>query len=369
MREILVRLKALTQKEFRQLFRDKSNLLLGIGLPIILIFIFGYGISFDITGVKVAVIDLERSALSREIVRHIAASPVMSVDPMGNIVEAQKALRTQRVEAIVEIGRTFSRDLSQGQGRIGLITDGKDPNRAQNFEVFITGIASQVLNTKSLEHKGMVVPVARMWFNQTVNSTWYLVPGLIVLIITLVGTFLTSLVMAREWERGTLEAIFVSPVRPFELIIGKIIPYFCVGFLGLMLCMLAADFLFKVPLQGSVLWLYFFSMVYLVITLAIGLLISALTRNQFIASQISVLMSFLPCLMFSDFIFDLRNVPTFISIIGHLLPSTYYLEIIKTLYLAGDYYPLMLRNGVVLLGFAGILIYLTILKTKKTLDR
>ena len=116
MLEILVRLKALTQKEFRQLFRDKSNLLLGIGLPIILIFIFGYGISFDITGVKVAVIDLERSALSREIVRHIAASPVISVDPMGNILEAQEALRTQRVEAIVEIERTFSRNLSQGQG-------------------------------------------------------------------------------------------------------------------------------------------------------------------------------------------------------------------------------------------------------------
>ncbi len=207
-----------------------------------------------------------------------------------------------------------------------------------------------------------------MWFNPINNSTWYIIPGLIVLIVTLVGTFLTALVMAREWERGTLEAIFVSPVHPLEIILGKIIPYFCIGFLGLLICMSAGKLLFEVPLHGSLLLLYAFSMVYLIITLAIGLLVSSITRNQFIASQISVLLSFLPCLMFSDFIFDLRNGPDFVYYVGHLLPSTYYLAAIKTIYLAGDYYPLLMKNGLILLGYMFVLIGITVRNTKKTLD-
>ena len=152
----------------------------------------------------------------------------------------------------------------------------------------------------------------RMWFNSANNSTWYLVPGLIVLIMTLVGAFLTAMVMAREWERGTLEALFVTPVRPSEILLAKIIPYFLVGMLGLGMCLLAARFLFEVPMYGSLLVILVSSMLYMLVALGIGLVISSVTKNQFLASQLAIISSFMPALMLSGFLFDLRNVP-----IGH----------------------------------------------------
>ena len=176
------------------------------------------------------------------------------------------------------------------------------------------------------------------------SSTWDLVPGLIVIIITIVGAFLTSLVMAREWERGTLEALFASPVRPLEVLLAKIIPYFGIGMAGLGLCLLAARFLFSLPFEGSFRLLLVSSMLYLLAALGMGLLISSLTRSQFLAGQITILVSFLPAVLLSGFLFDFRNVPPAVRVIGHLLPSTYYIELLKTLLLPGDNLPLAARN-------------------------
>lgn len=210
--------------------------------------------------------------------------------------------------------------------------------------------------------------VDRIWFNAANSSTWYLVPGLIVLIMTLVGAFLTALVMAREWERGTLESLFVTPVHPVEILLAKIVPYFCVGMVGLVMCLVAARFLFHVPIQGS-LWLVMGSgMLYMLVSLALGLLISAATKNQFIASQVALLASFMPSMMLSGFMFDLRNVPEAINIIGHLLPATYFMELIKTLFLAGDHWPTILKNGAILAVYAVLLLGLAVRVTRKRLD-
>ena len=199
----------------------------------------------------------------------------------------------------------------------------------------------------------------RIWFNAANSSTWYLVPGLIVIIITIVGAFLTSLVMAREWERGTLEALFASPVRPLEVLLAKIIPYFGIGMAGLGLCLLAARFLFSLPFEGSFRLLLVSSMLYL--------LISSLTRSQFLAGQITILVSFLPAVLLSGFLFDLRNVPPAVRVIGHLLPSTYYMELLKTLLLAGDNLPLAARNCGVL-ALDAVLFFLGALRaTRKRL--
>jgi len=207
-----------------------------------------------------------------------------------------------------------------------------------------------------------------MWFNAANNSTWYLVPGLIVLIMTLVGAFLTALVMAREWERGTLESLFVTPVRPVEVLLAKIIPYFCVGLIGLALCLAAAAFLFHVPMYGSLLVLLFSAMLYLLVALGIGLVISSVTRNQFLASQVALIASFLPALMLSGFMFDLRNVPTAIRVIGQILPATYFMELIKSLFLAGNNWPLIARNCAILAAYAVVLLGVARLVTRKRLD-
>lgn len=204
-----------------------------------------------------------------------------------------------------------------------------------------------------------------MWFNAANNSTWYLVPGLIVMIVTIVGAFLTALVMAREWERGTLESLFVTPVRPTEILVAKIIPYFGVGMIGVALCLLAARFLFNVPIRGSLLVILFSSVLYLLVALGLGLVISSATKNQFLASQVALLASFLPALMLSGFIFDLRNMPAVISAVGHVLPATYYIELLKGLFLAGNVWPLIFRNCTILAIYAVVLLSLARLLTRK----
>ena len=208
----------------------------------------------------------------------------------------------------------------------------------------------------------------RMWFNAANTSTWYLVPGLIVLIMTLVGAFLTAMVMAREWERGTLEALFVSPVRPTEILLAKIIPYFMIGMLGLGMCLLAARFLFEVPMYGSLLILLVSSMLYLLVALGIGLVISSVTKNQFLACQLALISSFMPAMMLSGFLFDLRNVPTVIRLVGHALPATYFMELIRTLFLAGNVWPLIFKNCAILTGYAVLLLGLARYVTRKKLD-
>jgi ABC-2 type transport system permease protein len=207
-----------------------------------------------------------------------------------------------------------------------------------------------------------------MWYNAANTSTWYLVPGLIVLIMTLVGAFLTALVMAREWERGTLEALFVTPVRPAEILLAKIIPYFAVGMAGLALCLLAARFLFHVPMQGSLAILVLASMLYLFVAVGLGLVISSVTRNQFLASQVALLSSFMPSLMLSGFLFDLRSVPRAVQYVGNALPATYFMELIKTLFLAGNVWPLIFKNCAILAAYAVLLLGVARAVTRKRLD-
>jgi len=186
--------------------------------------------------------------------------------------------------------------------------------------------------------------------------------------MTLVGAFLTAMVMAREWERGTLEALFVSPVRPTEILLAKIVPYFLVGMLGLGMCLVAARFLFQVPMFGSFLIVLGSSMLYMLVALGLGLVISSSVKNQFLASQIALISSFMPALMLSGFLFDLRNVPTVIYLVGQLLPATYFMELIRTLFLAGNVWPLILKNSAILAAYAVLLLGLARFVTRKSLD-
>jgi len=198
--------------------------------------------------------------------------------------------------------------------------------------------------------------VPRMWFNEASSSTWYLVPGLVVLVLTLIGAFLTSLLIAREWERGTLEALFVTPVRPLELVLAKLAPYLVIGTIDLFVCLLAAHFLFEVPIRGSMLAIVGSSLLYLTVSLSLGLFISGATRSQFLASQMALLASFMPALMLSGFIFDLRNTPVVIQIVSQVLPATHFMGLLKTLFLAGDNWAMFARNCSVLAFYAFILI-------------
>jgi ABC-2 type transport system permease protein len=373
------RLISLTRKEIRQLLRDRSNLIIGIGLPLVLILIFGYGLSLDVRDAKVAVVLEDPSPVAADVIAGLELSAYISPVVVTSMQDAQRLMLAREVDAIVQVQSDFSRRLAAGHAQVQLLLHGSDASRALIIRSYVSGALGQWAQRQSdrgmvagadvdIAAPGSVTLIQRMWFNAANTSTWYLVPGLIVLIMTLVGAFLTAMVMAREWERGTLEALFVSPVRPNEILLAKIIPYFMVGMLGLGMCLLAARFLFEVPMYGSLLIVLVSSMLYLLVALGLGLLISSVTRNQFLASQLAIISSFMPALMLSGFFFDLRNVPAVIHLVGNALPATYFMELIRTLFLAGNIWPMIFKNCAILAGYAVVLLGLARAVTRKKLD-
>lgn len=379
MKSSVARLVALTRKETRQLLRDPSSIAIGILLPIILILIFGYGLSLDVRNAPVAIVMEDASPTAARAVSGLQLTPYISPVVVGSMHEAEALMRQRAIDGIVRVPGDFSRRLAAGDARIQVVVHGADAAKANIVLRYVSGAIAQDGLRRADQAGSTQAPSAgpatgaatieqRLWFNSANTSTWYLVPGLIVLIMTLVGAFLTALVMAREWERGTFEALFVTPVRPAEILLAKIIPYFGVGMAGLALCLLAARFLFEVPMVGSLAVLVFSAMLYMLVAVAVGLLISSVTRNQFLASQVALITAFLPSLMLSGFLFDLRNVPLVVRMVGQLLPATYFMELIRTLFLAGTVWPLVFRNYAILLVYAVVLLVLARLVTRKRLD-
>ncbi|MCB2011417.1 MAG: ABC transporter permease [Geminicoccaceae bacterium] len=370
----LARLVALTRKEMRQMLRDRSNLVVGLLLPVILILLFGYGLSFDVKHARVAAVLPDSSSATLNAVAGLAGSDYLEPVWLYSMVEAEALIRAGEVDAIVRLPGQFTRDLAGGDGRLQLVLNGIDSNTAQSIERYAAGAIANVLahledrHDARLGRSGGVVIEQRIWFNEASNSTWFLVPGLIVLIMTLIGAFLTSLLIAREWERGTLESLFVTPAAALEITLAKLVPFLIVGTIDLLMCLLAARYLFAVPIRGSLSIIILSSLLYLLVSLSLGLLISGITRNQFAASQAALLASFLPALMLSGFVFDLRNAPEAIRWISQILPATHFMSLIRTLFMAGDYWPSILRNSAILAVQAILLIALTQRTLRKRLD-
>lgn len=374
MKKFLVRLNALTVKEFRQIMRDPSSILIGLILPCVLIFIFGYGLSLDVNNIPVAVVMDKPSPVAQKVFSGLTGSRYFSPCWMSSMQEAEELMRRREVDAILHTASDFDRRLKRGEAEVQLILHGADSTTATLIQQYTAGLLALRMRSeldmgkRPVSPTGSVEVVPRIWFNEAGTSTWYLVPGLVVIIMTLVGAFLTALVMAREWERGTLESLFVTPAGRAEILLSKIIPYFLLGFIGLLLCLAAARWMFGVPMRGS-LWLFFLcSSLYLLVALGLGLIISSLTRSQFLASQIALIVSFLPAVILSGFLFDLRSVPTIVRAVGSILPATYFMEILKTLFLAGDNMNIILRNSAALVGYIVLFMAVAAHFTRKKLD-
>jgi ABC-2 type transport system permease protein len=275
------------------------------------------------------------------------------------------------IDGIVRIRPDFARHLSLGDAQVQLLVYGANANSARIIQAYVQGAVAQWSARRIASGQavpgGPVVLETRVWFNEANDSHYFLVPGLIVLVMTLIGAFLTTMVVAREWERGTIEALFATPVRPDEFLLGKTLPYFAMGMIGLVLCVLAAEFLFDIPLRGSIWVLALTSMLYLLIALAIGLLISSTVKSQFVASQLTLVVTFLPAMMLSGFMFDLRSLPTAVRLITYALPARYFVTLLQTIFLAGDVWGIILPNTAILLGMAIGLMILTRFATRKTL--
>jgi ABC-2 type transport system permease protein len=365
------RVWALVKKEARQIIRDPSSIAVGMVLPVVLILLFGYGLSLDVKNVPVAVVLEDSSPDARELAARLQLSPYFDARLVTSMARAQELILTRQVDGILRIRPDFARALSNANAEVQIVLHGADANHARIVEGYAQGVIGQWL----AEHAdaGEAIPGAgvvmrdRLWFNEANESRYFLVPGLVVLVMTLIGALLTALVIAREWERGTIEALFVTPVRADDILLSKVIPYFVLGVGGLVLCILSAKFIFAVPLRGSLFVLTGASILYLLVALGIGLLISSAVKGQFVASLITVLVAFLPALMLSGFLFDLQNLPLAIRLITYVFPARYYVALLQTTFLAGNIWAVILPNAAVLAAMAGGLFAITRRITRKQL--
>ena len=367
------RLSALTIKESNQLLRDKSSLAIGLILPIILILLFGYGLSFDLSHGRVGVVVQHSSPQSQQLISGLNGTTYLDVQQYHSFVQAEQAMGKAEIDAIVNLPTDFAEQSAKGTATIQVISNGRSTSIASALQGYISGAlattqAIQADRQQIAPSSGVITVEQRMWFNESANSTWFIVPGLIVLILTLIGAFLTALLIARERERGTLEALFVTPVRPLEIVLAKLIPYIMIGMIDIVICLIATHFLFEVPMRASLLSIISASFLYLLVSLLMGLTISGFAQNQFKASQIALLASFMPALMLSGFVFDTRNIPFVVQIISQILPATHFMSLIKTLFLGGDNWALWLKECSVLMLYVVIFTVASCMSLKKRLS-
>ncbi|AOF94480.1 ABC transporter permease [Sinorhizobium sp. RAC02] len=365
----LRRTRALIRKETRQLLRDISSIAIGIVMPVTLLVLFGYGINLDVKNVPVAILMEDSSVEARGVAAAFELSPYFSTRTVHTMNEAERMLMAADVRAIVRIPSDFARGIDLGAAEVQLIINGADANTARislGYAQGAVGIwaAKEAARTGGIVSGGIVIE-PRLWFNEANDSSYFLVPGLIVLVMTLIGALLTALVMAREWERGTFEALFVTPVRSIEILLGKTVPYFLLGLIGLVLCVVGSKLLFGVPLRGSLVILTVVSMLYLLVALGLGLVISSAAKSQFVASQVTVLLTFLPAMMLSGFMYDPRSMPFAVQVITYVFPARYFVTLLQSLFLSGNNWSVILPNAAVLAGMAIALLTLAARLTRK----
>jgi len=368
-----MRLGGLVKKEFLQIVRDPSSIAIAFVMPIFLLVLFGYGVSLDADHIPVALVAEEPSADTADFFASLEASHYFSPLHARTLAEAEQAMREGRVNAIVHLRADFAARLRRPDGApIQVLVNGVDANTARLAQGYVEGAWGAWL-TRWAGQRGMELntPVQlqqRVWFNSELRSRNFLVPGLVAIIMTLIGALLTALVMAREWERGTMEALMVTPASMSEVLLGKLAAYFILGTGGMLLTVGLSVWLFDVPLRGSFWVLWACSSLFLLAALGMGLTISTLARSQFVAGQVAIIATFLPAFLLSGFIFDIGSMPAVVQAITHLIVARYFVAIVQTLFLAGDVWSVILPNALALALMASIFLAITWRKSRKRLD-
>ncbi len=374
----LRRVAGLVRKEMLQIRRDPSSYLIAGLLPILLLFIFGYGVTLDLRRVPVAVVIEQSTPDAASLLASFRNSPYFNVIPAHDRRQVEDELVAGRLKGVVVLAADFADRLGRGESApVQVLVDGSDPNTAGLVLNYVEGVWSNWLLQETVARSGMVAGRAlpgmvsiepRYWFNPDVRSQNFLIPGSIAIIMTLIGTLLTALVVAREWERGTIEALMSTPLGRAEFLIGKLLPYFLLGIGAMGLSVTAAIYVFSVPFRGSILALIVVSAAFLSAMLPLGLLISTLTRNQFAASQAALVSGFLPAFELSGFIFEIDAMPWPIRWSTYLLPPRYFVASLQTMFLAGDVMSVLVPNTLALLAMGAVLLVLLVRSTRMRLE-
>ena len=368
-----LRYKGMIRKEWLQILRDPSSIAIAFLMPVVLLFLFGYGVSLDAKNIPLGLVIDQPDSNTASFSASFEHSDFFSPRAFDNIQEAQQALAERRIDGIVWLRSNFSSLLLSGQDSpIAVRVNGVDANQARITQGYIQGAWLSWLTQYAAQHgRELPLPVAmaqRVWFNSALISRHYLVPGLVAIIMTLTGSLLTAMVVAREWERGTMEALMVTPLKMQEMLIGKLIPYFFLGMGGMLFTVALAVWQFQVPFRGSFLALIGASALFMLVALALGLLISIVSKNQFVAGQIAIIITFLPAFILSGFIFDINSMPQAIQVVTHLVPARYLVSILQSLFLAGDVWPVYWANMGAMLIMLLVLMRIVRKKSYKRLD-
>ncbi len=369
----LRRIRALIWKETLQVTRDPSSFVVAFVLPALLLFLFGFGISFDATRLKIGLIIEEPTPETEWFVASLSNTPYFEVQRATDRRQFIDQLSAGRLNGIVVLAGDLSERLARGDtAAIQVITDGSDPNTAALASGYIRGTwavwQAQRNISQNARMPGQISVNQRFWFNPELESRRFLVPGSISLIMMMIGSLLTALVVSREWERGTMEALLATPVGIHEFMIGKLVPNFVLGLCAMGVCVVASRYVFHIPLRGSLLTLIGFTAVFLAVALGIGLLISTVARTQFIASQLAMLVAFLPGLYFSGFLFEVASMPAVLRAVAKVVPAGYYVRGLSTIFLAGDIATVLVPATLVLAFMSAVLFTLTALNTPQRLD-
>jgi ABC-2 type transport system permease protein len=368
-----MRLAGLVRKEFLQILRDPSSIAIAFLMPIVLLLLFGYAVSLDAEHVPIALVIERPSAEATSLAGAFAGSRYFEILSVPTMAEGIPAVTAHRVDGIVHLRSDFAGALQNRDGTaIQVIVNGVDANTARIIAGYVEGVWGKWLEALALSKgQALVVPVEvkqRVWFNSEMRSRNFLVPGLIAVIMTLIGALLTAMVVAREWERGTMESLMVTPVAMPEILAGKLIPYFVLGTGGMAITVAMALWLFEVPLHGSFWVLLAAASLFLLTALGMGLLISTVTKNQFVAGQVAIISTFLPAFLLSAFIFDVASMPWVVRVLTHFVAARYFVAILQTVFLAGDVWSVILPNGFALMAMAAVFLGLSWRKSRKRLE-
>jgi len=370
------RVSAVCRKEFLHVIRDPRSLGMAIAIPMLLLLLFGYALSLDVDRVPLVVWDQSDSPESRELVSRFTGSRYFAFQGASrNYAEVEHAIDNARALVALVIPPDFARQVRTGQDApVQFVADGSDANTASMAIGYARAAAmtySQSIILDGVRRAGRRAPELplevrpRVWFNEDMESRNYIVPGLIAVIMMVITALLTSLTVAREWERGTMEQLISTPIKGPELILGKFIPYFAIGMTDVLIAVLMGEFLFHVPLRGSLVLLFVMAAVFLTGALSLGILISVLTKNQFLANEVAIVATFLPAFLLSGFIYPISNMPLVLQALTHVIPARYFVSLLKGIYLKGVGLEILWYEAGLLAAFVCVVVLLAIVRFKK----
>ncbi|MCF7806114.1 MAG: ABC transporter permease [Simkaniaceae bacterium] len=370
------RIRALLKKEFIQVFRDPSSILITVFLPLLLIFLYGSGVSLDLDHLRMGLVMEDSSPDAQSFVESLQGSRYFDLKISRHRKDIVDDLMKGSIRGFFVIPSYFSQFRSRPDtiAPIQIIADGSETNTAnfvQNYaEGTIQNWRAQQLYTQGLvqEQLPVISMQPRFWYNEKLESRYFLLSGSLAIIMTLTGSLLTALVVAREWERGTMEALMSTTASAFELVIAKIIPYFILGMISMAICVIISVFIYDIPLRGSFLLLTLVSALFLLCSLGLGLMISTLARNQVFAYQVTLIVAFLPAYMLSGFLFEIYSMPQWIQYLTYIIPAKYFVQSLQTLFLVGNVWTLILYDMVPIVVIGLVFFLITASKTVKRLD-